>query len=84
MDPLLDPVRHPYDRRFADARKIVEDALDVFGKDVQPVRRDDHFLLASLDKDPALLVAFADVAGVEPAVGVENRLQASGFRRRSL
>ena len=43
-------------------------ALDVFGEDVEALRRDDHFLLAALDEQPAGRVELADVAGVEPAV----------------
>ena len=43
-------------------------ALDVFRKDVQAFRRDDHLLLAALDEEASRLVHLADVAGVEPAV----------------
>ncbi len=73
VDAFLAAVRDADDRRFADARHLVEHALDVLGKDVQPLGRHDHFLLAPLDEDAALVVALADVAGVEPAVGVEDR-----------
>ena len=41
-----------------------ERAFDVLGKDVQPVGPHDHFLLASLDEQAPLRIAFADVAGV--------------------
>ena len=36
------------------ARHGIHDALDVFGKDVEPFRRDDHFLLAAADEEAAL------------------------------
>ena len=44
------------------------DALDVLRKDVQPLRRDDHLLLAAADEQLAVGADLADVAGVEPAV----------------
>ena len=68
--------RHADDRRLAHARLLVEHALDVFGKDVQPLGRDDHFLLAALDEHAPLRVALADVAGVQPAVRVERAARA--------
>ena len=46
----------------------VQHALDVLGKDVEPLGRDDHFLLAAADEQLAVGVELADVAGVEPAV----------------
>ncbi len=58
-------------------RLLVEHALDVLGKDVESVGRDDHFLLAALDEQTPLLVALADVAGVQPALRVEDAV-ASG------
>src|SRR5262245_43661047 len=36
-------------RGFSHPRLQVQRALDIFGKHVQPLRRDDHFLLASAD-----------------------------------
>src|SRR6185503_21117558 len=56
----------------AHAGRLVQHALDVLGKDVQPLGRHDHLLLAALDEDTSLLVAFADVPGMEPAVAVED------------
>ena len=47
---------------------LVQRALDVLRKDVQPFRRHDHFLLAPADEQPPVGVELADVAGVEPAV----------------
>src|SRR5712691_8199930 len=67
------------DRRLAHAGKLVQHALDVFREHIEPLRRDDHFLLAALDEDAPLLVAFPDVTGVEPAVAVEHGL-AAGIR----
>ena len=46
----------------------VEHPLDVLRKDVQPFRRDDHFLLAAADEQLPVGVELADVAGVKPAV----------------
>ena len=66
------------DRGFAHARLRIKCALDVLGKDVQPVGPHDHFLLAAFDEQATLRVALADVAGVQPAVGVED----SGFGAR--
>jgi hypothetical protein len=43
-------------------------ALDVLGKDVEPLRRDDHLLLAALDDQPSGVVDFANVARVKPAI----------------
>ena len=67
------------DRRLANARQLrSERLLHVLRKDLQALGRDDHFLLASADDQMAVLVVqFADVAGVEPAV-LKRR---SGFRR---
>src|SRR4030095_9315640 len=45
---------------------------DVFRKDVQSFRRDDHLLLAALDEDAPLRVALSDVPGVKPPFGVED------------
>src|SRR5262249_10090278 len=56
------------DRRVVDARNLVENVLDVFRKDVQPLRRDDHLLLAAADVDLPVGADLADVAGVKPAV----------------
>ena len=56
------------DRGIAHAGDLIQHALDVFGKDVQPFRRDDHFLLAAADEQLAVGADLADVAGVEPAV----------------
>ena len=47
---------------------LVQHALDVLGKDVEPLGRDDHFLLAAADVQRPAGVELADVAGVEPAV----------------
>ena len=55
-------------RRVADARQLVEHALDVFREHVQPLGRDDHLLLATADVQLTGLVEAADIAGVEPAV----------------
>ncbi len=60
-------LRHADRGRILDAGHGVDDALDVFGKDVEPFRRDDHFFLASADEEPARFIELADVARVEPA-----------------
>ena len=46
---------------------MVEDALDVLGKDVQPFRRDDHFFLPAADEQLAVGAELADVAGMKPS-----------------
>ena len=66
----------PHDRGFPDAGQPVEHPLDVVRKDVQPFRRDDHFLLPAADEELAVLAELADVAGVEPPVLERAR----GFR----
>ena len=68
MHALFRSDRHADDRRVAHAGNRVEHALDVLGKDVQPLGRDDHFLLAPADEELAVLADLADVAGVKPAV----------------
>src|SRR4029078_1209317 len=60
--------RASHHRRFADAGELVEHALDVFRKDIQSFRRDDHLLLAAADEHAALLVEATDIAGVQPAI----------------
>ena len=57
-----------HDRRLDDSRLRVDDALHIIGKDIQPIGRDDHFLLAALDEQSPLRVELADVARVEPTV----------------
>ena len=64
------------------ARLLQERSLDVFGKDVEALRRDDHLLLAALDQEAARSVEFADVARVEPAVP-ERSVGLGCARRRS-
>ena len=56
------------DRGLAHPRLRVQRLLDVFGKDIQSFRRDDHFLLAAPDAQLSAGVELADVAGVKPAV----------------
>ncbi len=60
--------RHADDRGIANAADTIQHPLDVFGKDVQPLGRDDHFLLAPADEQRAVGPDFADVTRVEPAV----------------
>ena len=56
------------DRRLAHARQLVQHLLHIFWEDVQPLGRDDHFLLAAADEHLAVGADLADVAGVEPPV----------------
>ena len=72
MHALLRAFDRADDRGLAYAGLLVEHALDVLGKDVEAVGRDDHFLLAALDEQPPLRVALADVPGVQPALAVED------------
>ena len=55
-------------RGFLDSGDPVQHAFHVFRKDIQALRRDDHFLLATLDRQSAFGVEFPDIAGVQPAV----------------
>ena len=88
VHPLLRPIECPDDGGLPHPRLLVEHAFDVFGKDVEPVGRDDHLFLAALDEQPALLVALANVSRMKPAVGVKHAvgfgLLALGAPRRRL
>ena len=66
------------DRGFTNAWLRVQRLLDVFRKDVEPFRRDDHLLLAAADAQLAGAVDLADIAGVEPAI---PKRRAGLFRR---
>ena len=55
MDALFRSDRHAHGGRFADARDLIQHALDVFRKDVEAFRRDDHFLLAPTDVQLAIV-----------------------------
>ena len=78
VDALLSAGRDADDGRVADAGHVIQDALDILRKDVQPFRRHDHFLLAPANEELAARSDLADVAGVEPAVLERPR----GFGRR--
>ena len=84
MDPLFAADAQSDDARVLDARLREERALDVLGKDVESLRRDDHFLLAALDEQPAVRVELADVAGVEPAVLERRATPRRGIRPTAL
>ena len=60
-------------RERLDARIGRERVLDVLGIDVRAVGEDDHVLLAAPQPQEAVLVELAEVAGVVPAVLVEDR-----------
>ena len=57
---------------LADERDRLERRLEVGGADVLAAGRDDQLLLAVDDAQVAVVVELADVAGVQPAVGVER------------
>ena len=76
MNALLAVDAQADDAGVGDAGLREQRALDVFRKDVRALRRDDHFLLAALDQQPARRVELADVAGVEPAVLERRRRSA--------
>ena len=67
LHTLFAVLRHADGRGLFDAWHGVDDALDVLGKDVEPFRRDDHFLLAAADEQPSLRVELTDIAGMKPA-----------------
>src|SRR5262249_4110730 len=54
-------------RGFAHARLPVQHAFDIFGEDVEPLRRYDHLLLAAEDGEFASFFEDADVAGAKPS-----------------
>src|SRR5262245_24827465 len=56
------------DRGVANAFLREERMLDVFRKDVESFRRDDHFFLAPADVELSAAIDFSDVARVKPAV----------------
>ena len=58
--------------RLADQRAGLERGFEVGRRDVLAARGDDELLLAVDDLQVAVVVELADVAGVEPAVGVEH------------
>jgi hypothetical protein len=60
-------LRHADRGRFPHAGNVVDDPLDVFGKDVEAFRRHDHFLLAAADEEPSAFIDLADVPRMEPA-----------------
>src|SRR5262249_52561061 len=68
VDAFLAPDRRADNGGLAHAVDPIEDTLDVLGEDVQPLGRDDHFLLAPADVELTVGRQLADVAGVEPAV----------------
>ena len=75
MDPLLRAIDRGDDSGFAYPRLLVEHALDVLGKHIEAVGRDDHFLLAALDEQTPLCVALADVPCMEPPLTIENAIR---------
>src|SRR5258707_11581374 len=73
-DPLAEPrVGDPEGRRLLDRRVAEREGFDVRGMDVIAAA-DDHILLAAGDAQIALAVEPAEIAGHEPARGVERRL----------
>ena len=65
-------MRYADDRHFAHAFVLEHDGLDVRGKHVLPAR-DDHVFLAIHERQKAVRVDFADIAGPEPARAVRMR-----------
>ena len=83
VHPFFAAARQADHRRIAHAWQLIQHALDVFRKHVQPFRRDDHLLLAAPDEQLAFGGDLADVAGVEPAVlecprGFVRRVEIAG------
>ena len=54
LNALFAVLRHAHGGGVLDAGHGIDDALDVFGKNVEPFRRDDHFFLAPADEEPCL------------------------------
>src|ERR671935_213872 len=65
------PPRRPPER-LTDQRVLLEQALDVGRRHVLAAGGDDQLLLAVHDPQVAVLVQLADVAGVQPAVLVDQ------------
>src|SRR5690348_1368818 len=57
---------------FNDTLLCIQFALDVIWKDVEPLRCDDHLLLAAANEQPALRILLTDVARVQPSVRVRR------------
>ena len=72
MHAFLAGLRDANHRRLPHARELVQHALHILGKYVEPLGGHDHFLLASLDEQPAVGIALADVARVQPSALAEN------------
>ena len=70
------------DDGLADQRVCSEVGLDVLGRDVLAVRRDDEILLAAGDPQVAAIVERAEIAGPQPTVVVDEK-PASPVRRAS-
>ena len=69
---FLEPrIGHRHERGVGDHRDAVERGLDLDDRDVLAAA-DDHVLAAAADADVALGVHAREVAGVEPAVGVDR------------
>ena len=82
--------RWPPQRPIRARRLHVQHPFDVIGKDVQPLRSDNHFLFPALDEHTAFGILLSDVAGMEPSLGIEGAARRrvgfgacgfSGFRR---
>ena len=67
------------DAGLSDQRLRLQRRLEVRGRDVLAARGDDELLLAVDDAQVAVVVELADVAGVQPAVGVERLGRALGI-----
>ena len=83
MDTFLAFDAQRNDGGVLDARLREQRALDILREHVQSLRRDDHFLLAALDQQPALGIELTDVAGMKETVGIERRAFSSRRCRRS-
>ncbi len=78
VDPQVGSRWPADDRGIGQAGVQAEDRLDVLGVDLLPVRQGQHVLLPAAEDEETLGRDLAEVAGVVPAVGVDDR----GGRRR--
>ena len=69
-DEVLAPVADEH--RRADVRGALQQRLERLRRDVLAVGVDDDVFLAVGDLEEAVRVDLADVAGVEPAVGIDG------------
>ena len=67
MHSLATVMRDPNDGGISHTGDLIKHALDVLGKDIQAVGRDDHLFLSAANGQTAEFVKTADIAGPKPS-----------------